>query len=413
MPPALPQQVETSAMPPSDDDDDLWFRPVWADNDTPDGGKLPGDIPPPPPRRPWLPPTAHPAGAAGTLLAPLAAAQDALARLDTRAAAAPAPLRAGLIARLAFREAAGWLAARRAWVHPTDLALRDLNLTGRFDTASQIGRARASLPVTLATPLPAPLAAEPWNDPTELAALAGSEQAVIRALALARRLRALPRHHDPLANSAAAATWLAPLGAGALDPQGFATWRQDLAERSAGRDRATGLPPLLRAAAAAASWMETGVVDQPDPLAALALAALLLARHDTLRVIPLPFWAAWPSLGHGDPDRLPQLRGNGAASWMKVFLTLVTEAARAGARELDRLQAVAAAGARLTARCDRRSRLPAALDAALAVPVLTPTALTRDLAVTQQAATRWLTALAAAGVVQEVTGRKSFRAFAA
>ena len=54
------------------------------------------------------------------LLGPLTAAQDALVRLD--AAAAPEPVRQGLIARLPFREAAGWLATMGAWVHPRDLA---------------------------------------------------------------------------------------------------------------------------------------------------------------------------------------------------------------------------------------------------------------------------------------------------
>jgi hypothetical protein len=403
-------------MPPSDDDKDdeddadPWLRPVWEDDS--DETAAAEHAAPALSRRPWAPLAARPVGATDNpLLAPLAAAQDALARLDARAEAAPAAVCAGLIARLAWREAAGWLAACHAWVHPADLALRDLSLTGRFDTAGQLGRARASLPATLATSLAG--AAGPWSDPTHLAALAGSEQAVTRALALARRLRALPRRHDPLADVASATTWLAPLGAGNLDPQRFTTWRQGLAVRSAGRGRDAGLPPLLRAAAAAGEWMEAGIADRPDPLPALAVAALLLARPDGLRVIPLPFWAAWPNLGHGEAAALPRLRGDGAASWMVVFLTLVAEAACAGARELDRLQAAAAAGTRLIADRDRRSRLPAALEAVLAVPALTPKALAGQLAISQQAATRLLVTLADAGIVREVTGRKSFRAFAA
>jgi len=398
-------------MPLSEDDEDdadPWLRPVWEDDS--DETAAAEHAAPALSHRPWAPLAARPVGATDNLLlAPLAAAQDALARLDARAEAAPAAVCAGLIARLAWREAAGWLAACHAWVHPADLALRDLSLTGRFDTAGQLGRARASLPATLATG-----AAGPWSDPTHLAALAGGEQAVTRALALARRLRALPRRHDPLADVASATTWLAPLGAGNLDPQRFTTWRQGLAVRSAGRGRGRdpGLPPLLRAAAAAGGWMEAGIVDRPDPLPALAIAALLLARPDGLRVVPLPFWAAWPNLGHGEAATLPRLRGDGAASWMVVFLTLAAEAACAGARELDRVQAAAAAGTRLIADRDRRSRLPAALEAVLAVPALTPKALAEQLAISQQAATRLLVTLADAGVIREMTGRKSFRAFA-
>jgi DNA-binding IclR family transcriptional regulator len=81
-------------------------------------------------------------------------------------------------------------------------------------------------------------------------------------------------------------------------------------------------------------------------------------------------------------------------------------------RERNRLQAAAAAGARLTARCDRRFRLPDALDAVLATPVLTPKALARQLALSPQAATLLLATLAETGVIREITGRSSFRAFA-
>jgi DNA-binding IclR family transcriptional regulator len=48
----------------------------------------------------------------------------------------------------------------------------------------------------------------------------------------------------------------------------------------------------------------------------------------------------------------------------------------------------------------------------LAAPVLTPKTLAWQLALSPQAATRLLTTLAEAGVVREITGRKSFRAFA-
>jgi hypothetical protein len=207
---------------------------------------------------------------------------------------------------------------------------------------------------------------------------------------------------------------LAPLGAGELDPAAFAAWWATVGPGPArshrsGRDGADydpALSPLLQAAQAAETWMTSGIVDQPDPLPALAVAAVGLARTETLRAIPLPVWAAWPALGQGDATALPRLRGLDAA-WPVRFLTLAAAAARAGARELDRLQAAAALGARRTARCDRRARLPAALDAVLAVA-----ALARQLALSPQAATWLLVTLAEAKVVREITGRKSFRAFA-
>src|SRR3954468_12274564 len=54
------------------------------------------------------------------------------------------------VARLAFAEAAGWLAsaADRAWIHPRDLALAEAGLLGDFAAAALGGRAAASLPAT-------------------------------------------------------------------------------------------------------------------------------------------------------------------------------------------------------------------------------------------------------------------------
>jgi hypothetical protein len=43
--------------------------------------------------------------------------------------------------------------------------------------------------------------------------------------------------------------------------------------------------------------MEAGITAPPTALQALAVAALLLARADTPRTMPLPVWAAWPAIG--------------------------------------------------------------------------------------------------------------------
>ena len=173
------------------DDDDSALRPAWEDTeDETDADRLGiarG-------RRPsatnrggpaaWLPDAELPA-----LLGPLCAATDMLARLDARAAAAPAPVRDGLIARMAVAEAAGWLAHAHAWVHPLDLALRDLGLTAPTALAA-VGAGHRALPQTFAGP------AEPrdWLDPP-FEAMAEGDRAVAEALALARLLRRLPDKH--------------------------------------------------------------------------------------------------------------------------------------------------------------------------------------------------------------------------
>ena len=120
----------------------------------------------------------------------------------------------------------------------------------------------------------------------------------------------------------------------------------------ADRPPCAALPPLLHAGEAALGWMESGATDQPDAIVALAITALLLARSETLQMIPLPFWAAWPALGHPQEEGLPRLRpalarelaGADRAPWAVVFLSLAAEAARACLRELDRLQEAAQAG---------------------------------------------------------------------
>ena len=85
---------------------------------------------------------------------------------------------------------------------------------------------------------------------------------------------------------------------------------------------------------------------------------------------------------------------------------------KAGLRELDRLEAAAEQGRGVVAGGDKRSRLPDALDALLRTPALTPKALAARLKVAPQTGTALLRALEAKGVVREVTGRGSFRAFA-
>ncbi len=76
------------------------------------------------------------------------AVSDALARLNARVGAASEPVREGLARRLALHEAAGWLGAQSAWVHPLDLALRAGSPAGPFGLATVTGRAVAEMPNT-------------------------------------------------------------------------------------------------------------------------------------------------------------------------------------------------------------------------------------------------------------------------
>ena len=206
------------------------------------------------------------------------------ASTPARRAASPA-LREGLVARLAFAEAAGWLAAAadRAWIHPRDLALAEAGLLGDFSAAALGGRGAAALPATsgvLGTPGRAgALLAEAADRLPDGATLA-------QGLALARALRRLASTGwDPLASPEAAAAALAPLspeGAGTLRlwPERFAAWRSAaLAVPRPGQS--PGLPPLLTTATAAAAWLTAEALEDslPTPAQALLLAAAVARRR--------------------------------------------------------------------------------------------------------------------------------------
>ena len=349
-----------------------------------------------------------------TLLAPLAAAQDALARLDAQAELISPTLQAGLTARLAYAEAAGLLAARGGFAHPLDLALRDAERLGRHDvwTRGQGGGQRGAHASGSRSAAATDGALTVWLD---------ADEKITAALHLARLLRHLPLSENPLATPDAAQARLGPLQPAAtpFNANRFAAWHTTHGPDP--RRRAAKSPMLLRAADAAAAWMESGIADRPDAAQALAVAALLLRRAGTLRTIPLPVWAGWTALcAPQDPGALPRLRGDVAArlapdgaSWPEVFLHMTTEAARAGSRTLTRLRQAEANGTALAARQDRRSRLPDALALLLRHPTLTAPSLARHLAITPQAALRILGQFVATGVAAEITGRKSFQAFAA
>jgi hypothetical protein len=220
---------------------------------------------------------------------------------------------------------------------------------------------------------------------------------------------------------------LGGFGAGPLDAMRFVEWRETFAPApvprrrfgSRGGEGGPKRPALLRAAQAAAAWMESGIADNPTPLQAMLAAIALLARGGPAGTVCVPVWAAYPAVGFGDRAALPTLRSDAAdrlvdrdqpVTWPLAFLHLVAESARAGLRTLDRLEAAAAQGRGLASGGGKRSRLPDAVAALLRVPVLPPKALAARLGIAPQTGTALLRELAAKGLVREARG--SFRAFA-
>jgi hypothetical protein len=265
----------------------------------------------------WLP-----AEAVSALLVPLCDAQDALARLDARAAAVPAPVREGLCAWMAFAEAAGWLAHAHAWAHPLDIALRDLGLTGSYSIATHVGRPMRDMPNTYVR-----RGTRAWEDQDAEGMMTG-DQSVATALMLARQLVRLARtREDPFGSAASASAVLNQFGPEMLDSARFEQWRADIVWSAEPVPKASAvegqgahpLPPLLVAALAAERWMSGGIVDLPNALQALFAAAGFLVGNGALRVVIPPLWAAYPTLAQGDAGALPLLRSDVAAGFSSGF----------------------------------------------------------------------------------------------
>jgi len=328
----------------------------------------------------------RPAGGADThpLLQPLAEAQDAVARLEASAAAASPGVAAGLRARVAYREAAGWLAHTHTWVHARDLALRDAGVTGSYAVAAMAGRLAAELPTMTA------LDTKPDTVPADQ--MAGS------ALRLARLWRRLAEHRTwrPVADAAAVREILTSLGwAVTIDATAVEDWL-DLAGR---RDRG---PALIRAGRGARDWMNRQGHADPLAMDGMFLAACLWRDAGFGRDIPLPFWSAPTQLHH----RLSLRVGT---EWQANFLACVAAAALVAREELAGLQRAETGGAALARTA--RSHLPGALDHLLRTPIVTAHGLAESLAISPRAALGLLGQLTEAGVIREATGRAAWRAF--
>ena len=316
------------------------------------------------------------------LLVPLAQAQEAVTRLETSAEGASPAVAEGLRARMAYREAAGWLSYAHVLIHPHDLALRDRGLTGSYGAAFLSGRLEAQIPATAAREFGFESA------PSDI--VAGQ---ALRMAQLWRRLAEL-RTWRPVADADAVHETLQSLG---CRPARAAAEIEDWLVTV---DRAPG-PLLIRAGCAARDWMNRPGVD-PRGNDGLFLAASLWCRQGAGRPIALPFWSA-PEPRH---DRLALRVG---LPWMAGFLDCVAAAAKVGLDELARLRQ-AEDKSHLLGRT-ARSRLPAAVAAVLRAPIVTARDLAQELDVTPQAALGLLRQLAEAGIVREATGRASWRAF--
>src|SRR5689334_15011760 len=160
-----------------------------------------------------------------------------MARLDARVGCASDRVAEGLRRRLALREAAGWLAHQGAWVHPTDLALREAGLTGSYTAAAITGRLRSALPETID--------AGPPDAVADDLAVSDAFQLGRLWLRLAER-----RTWTPLASADALRQTLGQLGQHGHSDEALTAFL----DRFAGKPGTGSVPVLLRAGQAAQGW---------------------------------------------------------------------------------------------------------------------------------------------------------------
>jgi hypothetical protein len=352
-----------------------------------------------------------------TLATPLAAAEDALARLDQLLATSP--IRHGWAARTAFSDACASLALQGDLVLLEDLVLHDAG-RDRHAPSQELTRAYAVLrtrrriaaaepgwatsPAGLAAlcedpdaardqdTVPVPAAppidgADGEGDLADVDDAFSAELAGIDAL-IARSSRLLAdtgpaREKSPLVYDPA---W--------SETDRLAAWRQVAADTR-------NLPPVLAATVAVDAWTALEPLQHRAWLGPLLAADLLRARDKARHHLP----ALASALRRVPRDRW--LVRDPLTRWLAV-LGAVTAGAEQGMRDHDRWM-LAREGLLLKVRGRRgSSSLPRLIELVLARPLVSNTIIADELGVTPRAAQILVAELG----LRELTGRERYRAWA-
>jgi hypothetical protein len=314
------------------------------------------------------------------LLIPLSRAQHSVTRLETAVAAASDAVAEGIRARMAYAEAAGWLAHVSTWIDPNELAVRDSGLRGAY------------IPALRKAILKAPAATVDEFEPVS------PKRHIAAALRFATQWRRLAEFTTwrPLADVASvretvdSIAWRSyPILDGDIEE-----WLTYLGSSE--------MPGLILAGVGAREWMNAHVNSEPLELEAMFLAACIWREKGIGRPISQPFWSAASSRHY----RLSSAVG---MPWLAGFLECVAEAAQSGRHELDKLLRIEQKSAAF--KRTARSHLPTAITAVIRAPVTTASGLARRLGITHQGALGLLRELMQAGIVKEATGRGAWRAF--
>jgi hypothetical protein len=305
----------------------------------------------------------------------------ALTRLDERLATAPSPVRDGWIRRALIHEAAASLRLEGFQVAAHDLTLA---LHDRLDRAGDPDLGRA---VGIHQMLQTLMRRNPDN------------------LFQPRRLMALARlrlRSGPAANDSVLPPWLAER---MQDPEATRTAIEDALDPAAVA-RWQRLPALAGCAALIARWHDSGAAACIGGAGGRALAMAWAQRAG----LNSGYWLM-PSIGF--LGRAYDYRPDLSSGWASRFLEACAEAAQWGLKLEGHLKAT---HRRLTEAVPRErssSRMHGLVDLLIGRPLVSPKDAALTLGITPHAGRAMLGTLENRGLVREVTGRGSYRVYAA
>jgi len=362
-----------------------------------------------------------------TLLPAIAGAEDALARLDERAARSP--VGQGFAERSHFFDAAGALWVAGELVHVEDLVLHDAHMDSRAPSheltiAHSVLRTRrrietadpgwalspTGLGVLTASTLEgeesvpetgAFAPSETESDDEDDEAPLSAEIAELDAL-LARSQRLLDRHAGKTAEEGPAEAAPPQRDDDPLGLFGDDEWNEEerLQEWRGLIPFADELPPSLAAAILFDAWERIEPLRRQHWLGGLLIASSLRARGKVASHL-FSFHTGLKQIRHErrrSRDRLTRLQ---------AFLGAMRESAAAGLKEIDRLS-LARTQMELRFRGRRsNSSLPQLADFVLSRPMVSAAMVARELGVTQRGALNLINEIG----IREFTGRGRYRAW--